>query len=126
MKSEMPESQAREKKKMKNMKLDIKPAVISDGDISTCPSIEDNLQDHLENCDKESQELPSPGSANHPDKCRPCSFMHTLAGCDKGDNCDFCHFRHKNKPRLNKQKRRRIKELIERKNALAYEVVLAQ
>jgi hypothetical protein len=93
--------------------------------MSTGSSTDANLHSRLENTDEETQEfammqLPSwPGSANHPDTCRPCSFAFTLAGCDKGNTCDFCHFTHKKVGRLNKKKRHRMKDLVARKNAQA-------
>jgi hypothetical protein len=46
--------------------------------------------------------LPSAGSAAHAvGTCRPCHYVHTKAGCEKGVNCGFCHYKH--------QKRRRNK-----------------
>jgi hypothetical protein len=60
---------------------------------------------------------PSLGSARHDvGACKPCLFVHTEAGCQKGALCDFCHQPHKrkSKPRPCKGKRDRYRRLLQR------------
>lgn len=61
--------------------------------------------------------VPSLGSARHElEACKPCLFVHTEAGCQKGALCDFCHYPHKrkSKPRPCKGKRDRYRRLLTR------------
>mmetsp|Transcript_14813 Transcript_14813/g.31984 ORF Transcript_14813/g.31984 Transcript_14813/m.31984 type:complete len:288 (-) Transcript_14813:170-1033(-) len=46
----------------------------------------------------QASEFWSKGSADH-DKgtCRPCHYVHTLAGCRSGSDCSFCHIPHEKK-----------------------------
>lgn len=40
-------------------------------------------------------QLPSAGSAlHHAGKCRPCLFLLSMVGCEKGADCTFCHMHH--------------------------------
>lgn len=70
------------------------------------------------NCDDcDLQGLPSVGSVLHEaGTCKPCLFMHTKIGCQNGETCEFCHFRHKRsgKARPCKGKRERYRKLVER------------
>jgi len=44
--------------------------------------------------------LASEGSGLHPNGCTPCSFFcYSLAGCNKGSDCSFCHNTHPRRPR---------------------------
>jgi hypothetical protein len=54
------------------------------------------------------EELKSIGSAHHPNGCTPCSFFcYSMAGCNKAQNCEYCHEDHpKKKSRRGKKKRR--------------------
>mmetsp|Transcript_46852 Transcript_46852/g.134995 ORF Transcript_46852/g.134995 Transcript_46852/m.134995 type:complete len:595 (-) Transcript_46852:187-1971(-) len=51
----------------------------------------------------------SAGSAGHPDSCTPCSFhCYSLSGCNRGDECLFCHMLHvrrKHRRRRGRKKR---------------------
>lgn len=39
--------------------------------------------------------IESQGSGGHPSKCVPCAFYcYSLRGCNKGDQCSFCHMTH--------------------------------
>ena len=33
----------------------------------------------------------SAGSGMHPHSCKPCAWFHHARGCQRGDNCEFCH-----------------------------------
>jgi len=33
----------------------------------------------------------STGSGMHPHSCKPCAWFHHARGCQRGDNCEFCH-----------------------------------
>lgn len=50
-----------------------------------------------------------PKQSGHPSLCTPCSFFcYSLAGCNRGEDCAFCHLSH---PRQNKRRgQRRRKE----------------
>jgi len=53
-----------------------------------------NLNDHELRIpsDAEGGELPSVGSAQHSvGSCSPCAWFWKPVGCQKSDNCDFCH-----------------------------------
>jgi hypothetical protein len=54
------------------------------------------------------EEIKNIGSAHHPKGCTPCSFFcYSMSGCNKGQNCEYCHEDHpKNKRRRGKKKRR--------------------
>ena len=55
-------------------------------------------------------EMATLGSIEHPDNCRPCSFFHKQ-GCDKDDQCMFCHFcQPDEKRRRQKEKRVQLKQ----------------
>eukprot|EP00434_Breviolum_minutum_P042184 symbB.v1.2.037533.t2/scaffold5572.1/size25760/1 len=46
------------------------------------------------------------GSMGHPDLCRaPCVYMMKNGSCSNGVDCDFCHFVHPKKKKLNKIQR---------------------
>mmetsp|Transcript_16186 Transcript_16186/g.29835 ORF Transcript_16186/g.29835 Transcript_16186/m.29835 type:complete len:182 (+) Transcript_16186:87-632(+) len=60
--------------------------------------------------------LPSIGSAKHfLGTCKPCFFSPRKTGCDKGHDCEWCHFSHdkSKRNRLSKAKRHRFQDLIE-------------
>jgi len=55
--------------------------------------------------------LASPGSANHPVDCNPCSFFcYSLMGCARGSECTFCHMTH---PKRIRRRGHRSKKLAE-------------
>lgn len=61
--------------------------------------------------------LPSIGSALHEQgKCQPCLFVSSQVGCQKAEDCSFCHFAHKRHSRTRpcKAKRERYRRLIAR------------
>jgi len=53
------------------------------------------------------------GSFGHPHDCKPCAWFHHARGCQRGENCEFCHLcppgeikrRKKDKYRLLREKR---------------------
>jgi len=64
----------------------------------------------------ENGEPTSIGSSEHEVSCKPCLFVHSRVGCQKGVLCPFCHFKHKRgtRPRPCKGKRNRYKNLVDR------------
>ena len=53
----------------------------------------------------------SVGSRLHPDGCTPCSFFcYSLSGCNRGEECTFCHHEHLRRPRRRGKKKRGEKE----------------
>lgn len=56
------------------------------------------------------------GSASHGDRCKPCLFANTPIGCQKGEECQFCHMPHNRTQatRPCKAKRDRYKKLVAR------------
>eukprot|EP00746_Dinoflagellata_sp_MGD_P086548 gnl/MRDRNA2_/MRDRNA2_34266_c0_seq1.p1 gnl/MRDRNA2_/MRDRNA2_34266_c0~~gnl/MRDRNA2_/MRDRNA2_34266_c0_seq1.p1 ORF type:complete len:542 (+),score=83.40 gnl/MRDRNA2_/MRDRNA2_34266_c0_seq1:187-1812(+) len=54
------------------------------------------------------QNLKSIGSALHPYECTPCSFFcYSMVGCNKAENCEYCHEDHPKKSRRRGKKKRR-------------------
>jgi len=55
----------------------------------------------------------SAGSGSHPHDCKPCAWFHHARGCQRGENCEFCHLcppgeikrRKKDKYRLLRERR---------------------
>mmetsp|Transcript_61543 Transcript_61543/g.121116 ORF Transcript_61543/g.121116 Transcript_61543/m.121116 type:complete len:239 (+) Transcript_61543:2-718(+) len=67
--------------------------------------------------DEDPGPLPSEGSRNHGvDRCKPCMFVHTAAGCARGFACSFCHYTHGRSKfqRPCKAKRDKFKAIAER------------
>lgn len=64
-------------------------------------------------------ELPSAGSAGHPDHCVECMhFIFGRAGCRDGSNCHFCHSFHARKnPKKNRRHQKRFEALVAAANA---------
>lgn len=57
-------------------------------------------------------DLPSAGSAGHSiGLCKPCSFLHSTAGCSKGQRCHFCHLCNAGARRQQKKEQLRRKKL---------------
>jgi len=77
--------------------------VISDNAGGQLPSYID-VVGRIVGADSESKLLKSAGSADHPNRCKECSFFFfSVAGCKNGVDCRFCHEAH---PRKVKKKRR--------------------
>lgn len=56
----------------------------------------------------EEKNLKSLGSALHPNDCTPCSFFcYSMVGCNKAENCEYCHEDHPKKLRRRGKKKRR-------------------
>eukprot|EP00441_Pelagodinium_beii_P034009 CAMPEP_0197643230 /NCGR_PEP_ID=MMETSP1338-20131121/16627_1 /TAXON_ID=43686 ORGANISM="Pelagodinium beii, Strain RCC1491" /NCGR_SAMPLE_ID=MMETSP1338 /ASSEMBLY_ACC=CAM_ASM_000754 /LENGTH=153 /DNA_ID=CAMNT_0043216461 /DNA_START=86 /DNA_END=547 /DNA_ORIENTATION=- len=69
--------------------------------VATSSSEDDAHQDSPKQCGP---------AGNHADgTCTPCKFFRSTTGCQKGSECNFCHFRHERKPRSRPGKSDRVK-----------------
>lgn len=68
----------------------------------------------------DSAETPlSVGSRLHPDGCTPCSFFcYSLSGCNRGEDCTFCHNEHLRRQKRRGKKKREDKEEKEEKEVM--------
>jgi len=58
------------------------------------------------------QPLPSRGAALHNDgRCSPCAFTLQPGGCSNGEDCEFCHVRGCDKPKLKRLRRAKTNNL---------------
>jgi len=84
--------------------------------LGSCEADDDDEGEDAGNNTNEMGALPawSAGSAGHPDSCTPCSFhCYSLIGCNRGDECLFCHMQHmrrKHRRRRGRKKRPMDKE----------------
>lgn len=111
---------------LQHMQKDVTPSSGSsqiENTSTTCSSSErssSEVKASIGKSDGDPAKLPSVGSALHAErKCQPCLFVSSQVGCQKAEDCAFCHFSHKGhtKTRPCKAKRERYRRLIAREMA---------